>query len=132
MSLETDLGGSVDIIERVVTPTTKARLGSVWFSFEHNAAVTEVSLGNTVGGEFVTLISELWVFTGPDFVAEMTAPSVGNTSVQVIRNVVVKILKFIQNNPGKKQELLDNGELVIMQGSFDQIIPLSIMEHVVQ
>ena len=132
MALETDLAGSVEETQRIVTPTTKVRIRGVWFTYENEAAVVEVAFGNLVNAEFTELVSELWVLTGSSFVNAMKAAPVGTTSVNVIRNLLVQMLTAIQGSPSAKQNLLDKGHLVIIPGAFHSLLPLTIIEHIIK
>jgi len=127
MALETDVSGTVNEVKTVSTATTKVRVRSVWFYYEAQVAILELSLGNVVNGDFVPVSTELWTLKGPDFVSVMTGAPNGNTSANVIRNLLVQMVTFIQGNSVKKQELLASGDLHVQNGSFTDFIPHNIL-----
>ena len=108
-----------DVVQVVRTPvqTSQIQITGQLFDFELEAAVFEVSYGDTVGPDFVPKKQELWVASGPPLVSLMTEPPVGATRVAVLRELSEDAITTIQTTPGLKQTLIDNGHLKIVGGS---------------
>ena len=129
MPLDADVAGSVPVLQTVSQATTKVRIKSVWFYYEQQVIILEVALGSVSNGEFLPVSTELWLLQGSDVATLMASAPNGASNVNVIRNLLVQIVTYIQGNPTKKQQMLDSKDLcIIAPGSFISIIPPAILE----
>ena len=122
MSLDVTAPGSVERATHVVevVATSVIRVTGIVFDFDDEWMALEVSFGVDSGG-FSPKRTEMWIASGAPLNNILTMAPAGGTRLAVFRNFVSDIVNRLQTTQGLKQQLLDSGDLRIVNGSISGV-----------
>lgn len=120
MALEVQATNQVEVSQPTVVQTDKARIRGVFFDFDNTNALASVAFGT--GDPFEEKARELWALSGTYYETEISTPPNGSTAAEVLLTAVAGVVAKIQSTPGLKDQLVESGELKIIQGSITDII----------
>jgi hypothetical protein len=117
MPLKIDTNNEVATTEPKIVSTNKADIKGVFFNFDNSKALANIAFGKEVDGEFVAIVSEAWLLQGDYYIQSISSVAEGTSKAEVLLNAVATVIGTIQNTPNLKQELVDSGELKVVNGS---------------
>ena len=112
MSTEVTVSKAGTRVESTPVTITVARILQFMFDFEQSRAFILIGFMDNAS----EVGRELWVANGPTFAAAMNRAPVGGSGLAVIKEQMQYIVNAVENTPGKKEQLMADGELLVSVG----------------
>ena len=104
--------------------TSKTRVKGAFFDFgkedkdgneiRKKCSITSIAFGNEEDGEFSEIKCETWVLSGQFYTDSIGVQCEGNTIAEALLTRIAGVVSQIQTTEGLKQELIESGELNII------------------
>ena len=115
MALDVTAAGSAEYSTVSTVATDTVRITAIMFDFNDEWMALEVVYG-VVDGGFQKRQSEVWLVSGSPLASILTMAPVGGTRLAVLREFIGDIALRIQTTVGLKQQLIDDGNLIVRAG----------------
>lgn len=101
---------------RVAENVTATKAHIVGFAADFGRSIVQIEV-QFRGANDAVYDRELWLVKGADIVAALNRSPVGGSGLAVMQEALEWIVDKVENTAGKKQQLIDDGDLIVRSGS---------------